>query len=159
MFQKYKLFEGIGILFHSNMYANLNRSVLLFHFYYNPNDIRRIEPIMTMRVDNWIWLRSFGSLIKKWLLTYWHFSTKIKNNETWFQNGCFVVLYDFITALSGLKNRLSILPKVVEWRKSFHEILIYFQKLGGSFHQTASVPCMRIHTHIWSYFPIKYLFR
>jgi len=60
-----------------------------------------------------------------------------------------VVLYAFITAISGLKYRVPVLPKVVEWRKYLHEILICFQKLGPFFHQTFSVRCMKIPSHFY----------
>ena len=82
----------------------------------------------------------FGEFNEDILLTYWCFLTNIKTTERWFGNVRFVVLYDFITALNGLKHGLPTMPKVVEWRKYLHEILICFQKLKSLFSSNCHCP-------------------
>jgi len=60
-----------------------------------------------------------------------------------------VVLYVFITAISGLMYRFPVLPKVVGWWKYLHEVLVCFQKLGPFFHQTVSIRCMKIPSNFY----------
>jgi hypothetical protein len=57
-----------------------------------------------------------------------------------FYNVHFVVLYDILTAINSLQNRVPVLPKVVERRKFLHEIIICFQRLGSLYSSKCNCP-------------------